>query len=120
MVQDPRHHMQGFQGLFQRYHIIFKQDTFHGLQGLQHHHVQGLHIIKNISNGSTIFLHRHKSTNTQKDGYKDLTTSLQHLMGFICMITRILHANDHISSKGHQTTIYVGLIPKISRTPRTP
>lgn len=39
MVQDPRHHMQGFQGLFQGYHIIFKQDTFHGLQA---HHI-GLH-----------------------------------------------------------------------------
>ena len=24
--------MQGIQGLFQRYHIIFKQDAFHGIQ----------------------------------------------------------------------------------------
>ena len=41
-----------------------------------HHHIQGLHIIKNISNGSTIYLFHHKSTNTPKEGYKDLTTSL--------------------------------------------
>ena len=45
-----------------------------------HHHIQGLHIIKNISNGSTIYHHQHKSTNTPKEGYKDLSTSLQHLM----------------------------------------
>ena len=42
----------------------------------------------------------------QKKVYKDLTTSLQHLMGFICMIIRLLHANDHIASEGHQN-IYV-------------
>ena len=40
MVQDSRHHRQGFQGLFQRYHIIFKQYTFHGIQA---HHIR-LHI----------------------------------------------------------------------------
>ena len=74
---------QGYQKPFQRYHIIFKQDTFRGLQGLQHHHVQGIHIIKNISNGSDIYLHHHKSTNTPKEGYKELTTSLRHLMRFI-------------------------------------
>ena len=33
-----------------------------------HHHIQGLHIIKNISNGSTIYLHHHESTNTPKRG----------------------------------------------------
>ena len=49
-----------------------------------------------------IYVHHHKSTNTPKEGYKDLTTSLQHLMGFISMIIRILHGNDHIASKGHQ------------------
>ena len=32
----------------------------------------------------------------------------------------IEHANDHIASKSHQTTICVGLRPKLPRTPRTP
>ena len=38
-VQYPRHHMQGFQGIFQRYHTIFKRHNFHGLQA---HHT-GIH-----------------------------------------------------------------------------
>ena len=90
--------------LFQEYHI----------------HIQGLHIIKNISNGSTIYPHQNKSANTPKHGYKYLTISSQHIMGFICMITRLEHANDHIASNGHQTTICVGSRSKLPRTLRTP
>ena len=123
---DPpyTHHIKGIQDIkttnqvgtntFQEYHHHYYTIWLQGLQGIQHHHVQVLHIIKNISKGSTIYLHRHKSTNAPKEGYKDLTISLQHLMGFISMITRLQHANDHIASRGHQTTICVGSIPKYS------
>ena len=102
--QGPQHHQSsGSKDFFKNIIIIFKVSI-----SLKTYPMVPLYI----------FITIRVPTPQKRD--KDLTTSLQHLVGFICMITRLQHANDHIASKGHQTTIYVGSRPKLSRTPSTP
>ena len=88
--------MQGIQGLFQRYHIIFKQDTFHGIQ---EHHI-GLHhqvMRESLPN----------ITSYQK------APTIMSLQTTICMDSKMqiiskCTINYHIVPKHNHATVYVG------------